>query len=236
VSKTARKRTIAVVTPTDTVVEEVRSAFSRLWPSVHCDIRPMPALYERVVDRRDPDRTVTVRRINAEFQASATAGADAIVFAGSVFGDYVREARAGLTIPVLTSFEAMVEQALEAASPLLAVSTAERSLVDLTDQMRVSAAQQGQALSLKGIAVPAAFEALYKRRDRRTHDDLVRAAIMQQADGEVICLAQFSMRPVRVLLPAQWRVLDPITSAIWKLRSLLQDHPTQSDQENPPCH
>ena len=88
----------------------VEKAFAEIWPDVeliHLYDGSLYVDYNRC-GQITPDIT---RRVSELVCYSAASGAAGILFTGSLFGEPVKAARAGLSIPVLTAYEAMIEAA-----------------------------------------------------------------------------------------------------------------------------
>jgi Asp/Glu/hydantoin racemase len=206
---------VGVVTPTIVVVHDVNLAFAEIWPAAKCLVLLDEALYDCVTSQLRLQSSATIDRISRLLQLSAEGGARAIVFAGSVFADQVRAARVRQCVPVLTSFEAMIEDVLDAASRILVVSSAEQALPLLVSDLRACADRRSQPVTLDGVVVPGAFDALYRDNDRKRHDALVAATVAEHTGYDAICLTQFSMRTARRLLAnVKCPVFDPLTSSV----------------------
>src|SRR3546814_4305226 len=72
-----------------------------------CDLLIDEALYSDYADQGQVGEG-TATRIRRLIDLSIDAGASAVLFAGSVFGAEVVEARSGINCPVFTSFDAMI--------------------------------------------------------------------------------------------------------------------------------
>ena len=133
---------IGIISPVDVAFPAVREAFSVLWPEASSVCLLDESLYADFVN---PDFSVSPEypdeayaRIAELFSYSKTTGADGIIFCGSVFGPLVEEGRKGFDIPILTSFEAMIEEGLKHGPRLGVVTSAQSSLGFLTNDISPS--------------------------------------------------------------------------------------------------
>ena len=198
-----------------------QSAFERGWPEADVAHLLDGSLYlDR--SRGTADAEEIARRIDRLIRHSAATGAEAILFTGSFFGDAVRAAAPHVEVPVLTSFDGLVQAALDLAQPLQVLSTAADSTTLLVSELKSSAATRGQKLEVAGEVVPGALDALVDG-NAAEHDDRVLAAIGNCKAGHAVVLAQFSME--RVLEQAQAAspasVLGPASAGVARLQTLL---------------
>jgi Asp/Glu/hydantoin racemase len=150
------------------------------------------------------------------------------LFTGSLFGEPVEAARKRLDVPVLTAYEAMIEEAFMGGTrPRLgllatAAGTAEMMSIDIAEY----AAQQGLEYDLDSRTIAGAIDALLWG-DREEHDELVLAAATELGACDVLMLAQFSMAPIADRVPERpgRRVLTSPGSAVAKLERLLAGEP-----------
>ena len=166
-------------------------------------------------------------RVATLLRHSAACGARAILFTGSLFGVAVEAARAGLTVPVLASYEALVARAFAAGRRVGVVATVADTLRLLGEDIERYATEHGQQVALEGVHVAGAVGAVTSG-DRETHDRLVLDAVTRLAERgrcDVILLAQFSMAPVAARLPAEFPVpvLTATGTALARLRELVDD-------------
>jgi hypothetical protein len=162
------------------------------------------------------------RRVRTLLHYSASTGVDGILFTGSFFGAAVRKARAELEIPVLTSYDGLVEAALAKGSRFWVLATAADSVKLLEQDLAEEAARAGVEIGVQGLFVPDAMEALLSG-DRQRHDELVAAAAAALPPCDAILLAQFSMAPAQILAAQRSRqtVLTAPDAGVQKLRRML---------------
>ena len=126
---------------------------------------------------------------------SEATGAEAIIVTGSFFGDMTKRAREGMNIPVMTSFDGIVERAFTLDRPLHVLSTAPDSSTLLAAEIEAEAARRSHPLSISLSAVEGALDALVGG-DPERHDELVLEAVRAIDDGTAILFAQFSMERI----------------------------------------
>ena len=200
-----------------------QAAFARGWPEADvADLMDGSLYLDRSRGTADGDEIA--RRIDRLITHSAATGADGILFTGSFFGDAVRLARSNVEVPVLTSFDGLIEKALSLGKPLRVLSTAPDSTTLLVAELEREGAARRQSLSVSGHVVADALDALVAQC-YEIHDRLVVDAVISHAAHGVVVLAQFSME--RVIEEAQRAssnlVLGPATEGVLHLRTLLQD-------------
>ena len=199
----------------------VEAAFARAWPEaevVNLYDHSLYADYQRW-GRVTPEIT---RRVTALLKYSADSGADGILFTGSLFGESVVAARATMSIPVLTAYEAMIEAAFEAGARLGLLATVADTIRMVERDIAHYAEGRGLSYTLDTRLVPGAMEAL-QAGDRDRHDALLAESAAQLVGCQVLILAQHSMGPSRSLLdelPGRQILTSPETAAA-KLKVLL---------------
>jgi Asp/Glu/hydantoin racemase len=165
-------------------------------------------------------------RIEALLRFSAQSGAEAILFTGSLFGDTVETVRERLDIPVLTAYEAMIEEALAGSTPpsLAVLSTAQGTLEMMRADIERHARLHDRTCELRGRHIAGAIDALLWG-ERTEHDELVFAAATELASSDILLLAQFSMAPVAPRIREQLglRVLTSPGTAVEKLMRLFSE-------------
>ena len=202
-------------------IAPTQAAFDRGWPETDVAHLLDGSLYlDRSRGTADADEIA--RRIDRLIRHSAATGAQAILFTGSFFGDAVRAAAPNVDVPVLTSFQGVIEAALAKEKPIRVLSTAADSTTLLVEELNATAAARNQPLQVIGEVVPGALVALVNG-DGAEHDRRVLEAIATSNADHVVVLAQFSME--RVIDEAQSTskatVLGPATEGVAHLRALL---------------
>jgi len=104
-------------------IEPTQAAFDRVWKEADVAHLMDGSLYlDRSRGTAGPEEIAA--RIDRLIRHSAASGAQGILFTGSFFGAAVRQARASVNVPVLTSFDGVIERALGLGQPLVVLSTA----------------------------------------------------------------------------------------------------------------
>ena len=212
---------IALIHATTLAMDPIRAAFAQGWPGAEL----MNLLDDALTpDRaRSPDLGPDIRRRIAELAHYAhRAGADAILFTCSAFGEAIEDVAQQLPIPVLKPNEAMFEAAVQEGSSIGMLATFAPAIPGMEAEFEADAKRLNPAARLRTIAAPDAMTAL-RGGDRQEHDRLVAAHVRDLGRVDAIILAQFSMAPAAA---AVRRVTDaPVftspDAAVSKLKSIL---------------
>lgn len=201
-------------------IRAVEDAFEKLWPAA----RTTSIFDQSTYQDLGPERSLTpeiYRRIAALLRYSADCGTDAILVTGSLFGPAAVAGRKALDIPVLTSFDGLIDEALAAGSRLTMIATDPGTNRMLEAELRERADQASKPVELNQVFVPDAM-GLLQGGDRESHDRLVVEAAANAGDCDAILLGQFSMGPTkqRVADRTGLPVLDAPEAAVRKLRAL----------------
>ena len=217
---------IGVVSPTEVAFPTVRAAFAELWPEAEIACQLDQSLYLDFINDDftipDPMPAAAYARVAALLRYSRDCRIDGIIFCGSVFGRLVEAGREGLDVPVLTSYEGMIEAAFANGPRMGILATAAGTIGCLSDDIERYAAERGLEYTVSGTVAEGAFETLVGG-DRPGHDDIVVATAETIADCDSLLLGQFSMGLVpRKITPVAGRpVLTAPYTAVAKLRALL---------------
>ena len=220
----ARRPRIGLVHALHASIAPIEAAFLESWPEAETVSLYDQSLYADFNKTRKLTPEI-FRRIEGLLRFSRETGAEAILFTGSLFGDPVEAAREKLDVPVLTAYEAMIEEAFASAErPRLGMlSTAAGTADMMSTDIKEYAEANGREYELDSRFVAGAIDALLWG-DREEHDELVAAAAAQLGDCDALLLAQFSMAPVAKRLPPVEgrKVLSSPGSAVAKLKRLLK--------------
>ena len=218
---TSTKR-IFLIHATSVAIEPINAAFASLWPEAElCNL--LEDSLSR--DLRSAGRLTEAlkQRFCDLARYARSAGADAVLFTCSAFGEAIELSRQQLDIPVLKPNEAMIEQALSLGGRIGILATFEPSIESKSSEFHQAAAAQGIALQLVTAASADAYQALHAG-DVERHDHLVAQLARQLADCDVVCFSQFSMTSAapgaREVSGRQ--VLTTPDSAVLLLRKLLE--------------
>ena len=187
---TSTKR-IFLIHATSVAIEPINAAFASLWPEAElCNL--LEDSLSR--DLRSAGRLTEAlkQRFCDLARYARSAGADAVLFTCSAFGEAIELSRQQLDIPVLKPNEAMIEQALSLGGRIGILATFEPSIESMSAEFHQAAAAQGIALQLVTAASADAYQALHAG-DVERHDHLVAQLARQLPDCDVVCFSQFSM-------------------------------------------
>ncbi len=206
-------------------IEPTQAAFDRYWPVADVAHLLDGSLYlDR--SRGTADAAALADRIDRLIRYSVATGAEAVLFTGSFFGAAVRQAQGHVDVPVLTSFDGLVERALSLDRPLWVMSTAAESVRLLVAELEHEAARRSRHVSLSSQVVTGAMDALVQG-DAERHDRLVIEAIeaieANRGTEAVTVFAQFSMERVldRCAALGVGPVIGPATEGTTWLRQLV---------------
>ena len=160
------------------------------------------------------------RRIALLLRHSADVGAEGILFTGSFFGAAVEKGREGLSIPVLTSFQGIVDAAFAADDTFQVLSTAPDSAPLLIRELERQA--KGRGCTSNGSSVPDAIAALLAG-DAERHDEIIADATARLPPEGTVLFAQFSMGRAKRLAETRSgrRILAPAEAGILALKRML---------------
>jgi Asp/Glu/hydantoin racemase len=222
----ARKTRIGVVSPTHVAFPTVADAFATIWPEAE-PIRVLDdSLYadfihgDFTVDEVMPEEAFG--RVAALLRYSRDTGADGIIFCGSVFGRLVEAGRLGFDIPVVTSYEGMIEEGFAAGNRIGIVATTAGTIACLEGDIARYAAAHGLDYTTESRVAEGAFQAKLDGDDER-HDALVVETAAAIADIDCLMLGQFSMGLVPAkIAPVEGRpVLTAPHAAVRRIKRLL---------------
>lgn len=202
-------------------IAPVEAAFAEGWPEAETVSLYDQSLYLDYNAFGGASAEISAR-VAALLAHSAACGARAILFTGSLFGAAVEAARPQLRVPVLASYEAMIEAAFRRGSRLGLIATVPDTARLMAADIHGYAERQGLACELQTRLVDGAMAAL-QQGDGQRHDALVAAAATALADCDALLLSQFSMAPVLRQLPENLaaRTLTAPAAAVAKIRELL---------------
>jgi len=187
---------IGVLTPVDVAFPAVKDAFAELWPEAKTVCVLDESLYadfvndDFTVDPQLPEEAY--ERIADLLRYSRKSGADGIIFCGSVFGALVEAGREGMDIPVLTSFEGMIEAAFAQGPRLGIVTSAEGSLACLSGDVGRYAEARGLDYTIVSEIADGAFQKVLAG-DRDGADAMIVDAATALTECDSLMLGQFSM-------------------------------------------
>ena len=136
---------------------------------------------------------ITSRFERRDCRACEDMGADVILSTCSSMGDIVEQIQPFVKVPILRIDEAMVRQAVEMASSIVVLATADTTIVPTCGLVRSVAGKLGKPVSIVERVAKGALLALSEGKPE-VHDNILLQAALAVADkAEVIILAQGSM-------------------------------------------
>ena len=219
---TQRRFRIGAVHALMNAIPTTQTAFDRGWSNADVAHLLDGSLYlDR--SRGTADEAEIASRIDRLIKYSAATGAEGVIFTGSFFGVAVKRARDGMNIPVLTSFDGIIERALGLNQHLHILATAPDSASLLGVEIERVAVERSQQVSISRAAIPGAMDALIGG-DVEHHDDLVLEAVTSADAGSAILFAQFSMERIlpRSAAARSQPVIGPASEGVGQLRQLIE--------------
>jgi Asp/Glu/hydantoin racemase len=182
---------IGVVAPMLLTIDPMATAFDEIWPEAQHLAIADETLYADFAGGK-PITEETYKRVSDLLHYAATTRCDGLVFTGSVFGDPVDKARGDIAIPVLASYEAMIEEAFAAGTRFGILSTAPGSMKNLTADLEAEAKKRGVAITIDGHVAAEARPPILAG-DVATHDRIVVEAAAKMTGCDCLMFAQVSM-------------------------------------------
>jgi len=208
---------IALVHAVKVAIAPVEDAFRRHWPEAEL----INLLDDSLSRDRNRERDLTPalkQRIAALAEYGISAGAQAVLYTCSAFGEAIEAVKRAQKVPVLRPNEAMFDEALKHGKRLGMLASFGPTVGALEAELRVLK----NDVFLKTVCVPDAMTAL-QAGDGATHDGLLARAAPQLGECDAIMLAQFSTARARDAVAATVRcpVITSPASAVLRLRELL---------------
>ena len=199
----------------------IETAFAEIWPDVEIVNLYDGSLYADYHRYGEITPDIT-RRVSELVRYSAASSVAGILFTGSLFCEPVKAARAGLSIPVLTAYEAMIEAAFDEGTRLGLLATVADTILMVQRDIASFAESHRVSYTLDARYVEGAMDAL-RSHDRAAHDELVAKAAADLVDCDALMLAQHSMGPAQSTITqvAERTILTSPATAAAKLKRLL---------------
>ncbi|HET9902616.1 MAG TPA: aspartate/glutamate racemase family protein [Xanthobacteraceae bacterium] len=214
---------VAIISPSALAsAGPVPAVFQELWPEADPINIIDESLYADYAKTRVIDAAL-VRRLDSLLRHSELSGARIAVFTGSVFGAIVEATRRTMRIPVLASYEAMIEAAFASGSRLCVLTTSPYSMANITEDIARYAERHGKAYTQTSRVLDAARIAFREKGDIREHFRLIAGAVAECRDCDAVLLGQTSMDPAYALIPPVpgRPVLTPLRTTVLKMRRML---------------
>ena len=208
---------IALVHAVKVAIAPVEDAFRRHWPEAEL----INLLDDSLSRDRNRERDLTPalkQRIAALAEYGIGAGAQAVLYTCSAFGEAIEAVKRAQRVPVLRPNEAMLAEALHYGRRIGMLATFAPTVPALEGELRDLDPQ----ININSVCVPEAMTAL-EAGDGATHDRLLALAAPQLGTCDAIILAQFSTARARdaVARAVSCPVITSPTSAVLRLRELL---------------
>ncbi len=208
---------IALVHAVKVAIAPVEDAFRRHWR----DAELINLLDDSLSRDRNRENALTPqlsRRIAALAEYGIGAGANAVLYTCSAFGDAIEAVKREQKVPVLRPNEAMLEEAVHHGRRIGMLATFAPTVPALEAELR----QLDPRINIKSVCVPEAMTAL-DAGDGATHDRLLALAAPQLGICDVVILAQFSTARAReaVAQAVSCPVLTSPDSAVRRLKELV---------------
>jgi aspartate/glutamate racemase len=208
---------IALVHAVKVAIAPVEDAFRRHWPEAEL----INLLDDSLSRDRSRERDLTPalkQRIAALAEYGIGAGAQAVLYTCSAFGEAIEAVKRAQKVPVLRPNEAMFDEALKHGKRLGMLASFGPTVGALEAELR----ELDSKVTVKSVCVPEAMKAL-DAGDGETHDRLLARVAPQLGECDAIMLAQFSTARAHDAVAATVRcpVITSPTSAVLRLRQLL---------------
>lgn len=183
---------IGLVHATMNSVDPILHAFRTLHPNVDL----INVMDEGLIWELNETNQIThsmIRRLIDIASKAEDAGADAILLTCSSFSPYVPEFKHLFNVPVLSSDESMLNEAVNKGTKIGVIATVGKAGPTTTNLLYQTAKEQGKTIEVETIVITEAFQAL-QRGNQAKHDELIHEAINKlTTTSDVILLAQYSM-------------------------------------------
>jgi Asp/Glu/hydantoin racemase len=208
---------IALVHAVKVAIAPVEDAFRRRWPEAELSNLLDDSL-SRDRSRQGALTPELTRRIASLAQYGIDAGANAVLYTCSAFGEAIEAVKRAQKVPVLRPNEAMLSEALRHGRRIGMLATFPATVPALEAELR----ELDPQIDIKSMCVPEAMTAL-DSGDKAAHDRLLALAAPKLGACDVVMLAQFSMAGAReaVARAVSCPVLTSPDSAVLRLRALL---------------
>lgn len=208
---------IALVHAVKVAIAPVEEALRRHWPEAEL-INLLDDSLSRDRNREGALTPQLTRRIAALAEYGIGAGANAVLYTCSAFGDAIEAVKRAQKVPVLRPNEAMLDDAMRHGRRVGMLATFPATVPSLEAELR----QLDPQINIKSVCVPEAMTAL-DAGDSATHDRLLALAAPRLGICDVVILAQFSMAGAREAVgkAVSCPVLTSPDSAVRRLRELV---------------
>ena len=212
---------IFLVHAVDVSMAPASSSFKKLWPEASIvNLLEESLAIDMLADGKMTPRMV--ERFARLGQYCVDAGADAILFTCSAFGEAINNLKILQRIPILTPNQALFEELLQIGGKAAMLTTFTPSVQALRSELSDMAAALGIKPDVDSFMVEGALDALLAQRGHE-HDRLIAHRVNDLSQYPTIVLGQFSMAQAALHpeVKTSARILTTPDCAVRKLKCLL---------------
>lgn len=212
---------IFLVHAVDVSMAPASNSFKKLWPEASIvNLLDESLAIDMLADGKMTPRMV--ERFARLGQYCVDAGADAILFTCSAFGEAINNVKTLQRIPILTPNQAMFEELLEIGGKAAMLTTFTPSVQALRSELSDMATTLGVKPDVDSFMVDGALDELLAQRGD-AHDRLIAQRVNGLSQYPTIVLGQFSMAQAaqHPEIKSSARLLTTPDCAVRKLKGLL---------------
>lgn len=212
---------IFLVHAVDVSMAPASSSFKKLWPEASIvNLLDESLAIDMLADGKMTPRMV--ERFARLGQYCVDAGADAILFTCSAFGEAINNLKTLQRIPILTPNQALFEELLQIGGKAAMLTTFIPSVQALRSELSDMAATLGFKPDVDSFMVEGALDELLAQRGHE-HDRLIAQRVNGLSEYPTIVLGQFSMAQAALHpeIKSSARILTTPDCAVRKLKGLL---------------
>jgi hypothetical protein len=212
---------IFLVHAVDVSMAPASSSFKKLWPEASIvNLLDESLAIDMLADGKMTPRMV--ERFARLGQYCVDAGADAILFTCSAFGEAINNLKTLQRIPILTPNQALFEELLQIGGKAAMLTTFTPSVQALRSELSDMAAALGVKPDVDSFMVEGALDALLRQHGHE-HDQLIAQRVNGLNQYPTIVLGQFSMAQAALHpeVKTTARILTTPDCAVRKLKGLL---------------
>jgi len=212
---------IFLVHAVDVSMAPASNSFKKLWPEASIvNLLDESLAIDMLADGKMTPRMV--ERFARLGQYCVDAGADAILFTCSAFGEAINNLKTLQEIPILTPNQALFEELLQIGGNAAMLTTFTPSVQALRSELSDMAASLGLKPDVDSFMVDGALDELLAQRGHE-HDRLIAQRVNGLSQYSTIVLGQFSMAQAALHpeVKSSARILTTPDCAVRKLKGLL---------------
>lgn len=182
---------IAFIHATRVAIPPIEMAAGQIWPAAET----ISIMDESLSIDRQKSRELSTDlfgRIVRLARYAENAGANAVLFTCSAFGEAIDKAADTSAVPIMKPNEAMFDAALRLGDRVAMIYTFPPAAKTMEEEFEQAAQEQGRTAVLTSYFCEGALKAK-RAGDDALHDHLVAETAREITDADVIMLAQFSM-------------------------------------------